>query len=284
MPCARNSRRPVDCVDFESLRPSASEDQPVVMINRRRQAEQYLQHPVHAGRPEQVLAAHHVGDALQGIVDHHREVIAGRRLLAADDDVAPGRRIGGDVADLAAGTYPDLLPAQRAGPFHRLLHVEADGIGLASCDARLAIWFLDLPRRARIDRNAIGIARPALADVTVGHQMRELGAALEAREGHAHGFKLVQRGAVAVEMLGLPPHRVLPVQPEPRQILIDRRLELGPASRRVDVLHAEQEPAAGPARHVEVHQRRERMAEMQVAVRARCETENGLRHGGCSAT
>ena len=31
-----------------------------------------------------------------------------------------------------------------------------------------------------------------------------------------------------------------------------RCLEFGPAARRVDVLHAEQEPAAGPARHVEV--------------------------------
>ena len=88
--------------------------------------------------------------------------------------------------------------------------------------------------------------------------------------------ELRERGAVVVEMLGLPPHRLLPFEAEPGEVFVDRRLELRPAARRVDVLDAQQQPAAGRARHVEVQQRRQRMAEMQMAVRARREAENGL--------
>ena len=64
---------------------------------------------MHAGRPEQVLAAHHLGDALQGIVDHDRKMIAGRRLLARQDDIAPSFRPGGDRAGFAVR---DLRPAR----------------------------------------------------------------------------------------------------------------------------------------------------------------------------
>jgi hypothetical protein len=56
-------------------------------------------------------------------------------------------------------------------------------------------------------------------------------------------------------MLGLPPHRLLPGDFKPIQILIDRGLEFRPATRRVDVLDAEQQPPAGGARHLGVEQR-----------------------------
>ena len=78
----------------------------MVVIARRRQAEQRLQQAMDAGGVKQVLPAHHVGDALRGVVDHHRQMIAGRRLLARQDDVAPGGRIGGDDAGFAAGPAP----------------------------------------------------------------------------------------------------------------------------------------------------------------------------------
>ena len=41
-------------------------DEPVMPIYRLLDTEQVLQQDVHAGRPEQVSAPHHVGDALQG--------------------------------------------------------------------------------------------------------------------------------------------------------------------------------------------------------------------------
>ena len=70
-------------------------------------------------------------------------------------------------------------------------------------------------------------------------------------------------------MLRLPPHRLFPRDAEPGEVLVDRRLVFRPAARRVDVLDAQQQPPAGGARHVEIEQRRQRMAEMQIAVRAR---------------
>jgi hypothetical protein len=222
--------------------------------------------------------------ALQRIVDHDRKVIAGRRLLAADDDVPPGGGLGGDVAALPGGSRAGLAPAQRPGPFRRLLHVEADGVRIAALDPRLPARLLHLPPRARIKRNTVRIARPAFADVAIAHHTRDLGPALEAREGQALRCQFSERRTVVIEVLGLPPHRQFPFDSEPRQVLDDRSLELRAATRRVDVLHAQQQPAAGRPRHVEVPQRRQRMAEMQMAVRARREAEYGLRHGGGFAT
>ena len=79
-------------------------------------------------------------------------------------------------------------------------------------------------------------------------------------------------------MRALAPHRLLPGDAEPGQVVVDRLLVVRPAARRVDVLDAQQEPPAGRARHVEIDQRGQRMAEMQMAVRARRETEHGRGH------
>ena len=67
------------------------------------------------GGGEQVEAAHHVGDALLGIVDRHGEMIGGRRVLAGEDDVAERfgaartsspslRQVSGPVRAIAAAT------------------------------------------------------------------------------------------------------------------------------------------------------------------------------------
>ncbi len=87
----------------------------MVVIARRRQAEQRLQQPVHGGGVEQVAPAHHVGDALRRVVDHDGEVIAGRRVLARQDDVAPGGGIGGDGAGFARRAGAGFLPGKRTG-------------------------------------------------------------------------------------------------------------------------------------------------------------------------
>ena len=115
-PRARSSRNTGGRGRFRQLPPFAVEHEAVVPVGRLRQTEQLLQQPVHAGRPEQVRAAHHLGDALQGVVDHHREVIAGRRLLAREDDVAPGFRPGGHRTGLAIGTFAVLGPAEDRRP------------------------------------------------------------------------------------------------------------------------------------------------------------------------
>ena len=50
------------------------EQQGQVQVARHRQAERTLQQDLARGGVEQVGAAHHVGDALVGVVDHHRQL------------------------------------------------------------------------------------------------------------------------------------------------------------------------------------------------------------------
>src|SRR4030095_7741537 len=62
------------------------------------------------------------------------------------------------------------------------------------------------------------------------------------------------------------------------ELRVDAALERRPAAGRVDVLDAQQEAAAGGPRHIEVEQRRERVAEMQVSGRRRRKAGKGWRH------
>ena len=67
-------------------------------------------------------------------------------------------------------------------------------------------------------------------------------------------------------MRRLPPHRPLPVEAEPAEVVLDRRDELLAAASGVDVLDAQDEAAAGGARGVMRQQCRVGMAEMEWAV------------------
>ena len=210
-------------------------------------------------------------------------MIAGRRLLAADDDVAPGGGVGGDGAGLAGRARAGFDPGERTGrsPSPRPCRGGSRRARRARC-ARRVRSAASAARRP--DRAARHRDRAASAHATRGRRpARDLGAAFEARKGQAPGLERGKRRAVVVEMLGLPPDRLFPCEPEPGEILVDRRLEFRPAARRVDILDAQQQAPAGRPRHVEVEERRQRMAEMQIAVRARREAENGLRHDslGC---
>ena len=53
-------------------------------------------------------------------------------------------------------------------------------------------------------------------------------------------------------MVGLPPHRPVPFDAEPRQILVDGGLEFRPAACLVDILDPQQEAPERGARHVEI--------------------------------
>ena len=61
----------------------------MVAIARRGQIEQRLQEPVNRGRGKEVASAHDVGDALERIVDRHRQMIARREIAPAENHVAP---------------------------------------------------------------------------------------------------------------------------------------------------------------------------------------------------
>src|SRR5262245_66316352 len=102
--------------------------------------------------------------------------------------------------------------------------------------------------------------------LALGDEARDLAAALEARIDKS--LKPRERRAVIVEMRALAAHGLLPGDAEPRQVFIDRRFVLRPAARRVDILDAQQEPAAGRARPLQTDERREGLPSLPLALRA----------------
>jgi DNA-3-methyladenine glycosylase II len=146
---------------------------------------------------------------------------------------------------------------------HRRGHVEPQGIGFARGQAGAAFCRRERIRMSRIERRAVRVVRPLAA---LREHSRDLAAAFEARIEHAQPVEFRQRGAISVEMRALAPHRLLPAQAKPRQILADGVFILRTATRGVDIFQAQQEAAAGGARHVKIEERGERMAEVQIAV------------------
>ena len=80
-------------------------------------------------------------------------------------------------------------------------------------------------------------------------------------------------------MLGLPADGALPDETEPGQVLIDRGLEFGTAACDIDILDAQEEPAAETLGEIGIEQGGIGMAQMKPPVRAGSESKNRLRHG-----
>src|SRR3989442_7686430 len=216
---------------FRQLVAVGIQDQAVVMVGRRRQSEQLLQQTVNAGRPEQIFSAHHVGDPLQRVVDHDGEVIARRRFLAGEHHIAPSLRHGRDRSGLARGTAAGLAPIERARLRERPLHVEPKRERRAGRDLFRALGAREPFGTARIERRAVGIARPWRSSLASGYESRDFRPALEARIDQALRLEPLERRAIGFEMLRLAPHRSFPGHAEPGEILEDRRFELRPAAR-----------------------------------------------------
>src|ERR1700736_5780874 len=133
-------------------------------------------------------------------------------------------------------------------------------------------------RVAGIKRSAIGIARPAALRVAFGNHPGDLAAAFKARVEETQAVQARERRAIVVEMRALAADRLFPGQPQPFEILIDGLLELRPAERAINVLYAQQELPARGSRHVKIDQRGERMAEMEITIRARRKPKDRRRH------
>src|SRR5579871_1524223 len=99
---------------FRQLMPGIIHKQPMVPIHRLAQAEQLLEQDMHAGCMEQVRAPDHLADALQSVIDHDGEVVAGWGFLARQDDVAPGLRVRDNRAAFAGWTLPLFAPGELA--------------------------------------------------------------------------------------------------------------------------------------------------------------------------
>src|SRR5450432_2556556 len=111
-----------------------------------------------------------MGDALERVVDHDREVVAGRHVLARQYEIAPSPGIGYDLAALAIRACAFLRPAQSTGPFHRAHHVEPDSKWLPAVEAFSPLLRRHLARSARIKRRTIGVAWPACMRLAVGNE------------------------------------------------------------------------------------------------------------------
>ena len=170
------------------------------------------------------------------------------------------------------------MPVQMAGTRQRRLHVETQRVWFSRRHAPGAFGRPHRLGRTGIERHAIGITRPRPPGIARRHHDRDLGTALEAWIEQAQRVESSERGAVIVMVLGLPPHRLLPAQPEPGEVLVDGSFVFPPAASFVDILDTQQQPAAGGSRHRGIDERRQRMAKMQIAVGRGRETENG-RHG-----
>src|SRR6266403_5818582 len=140
-----------------------------------------------AGRPEQVLTPHHLRHPLLDGYGDHREVIAGWRFLAREDDVAPRFRPGRYRAGLAVGTFAVLTPAEIAGARAGRGHVEPQRVRRVRFEQSRALIGRKQFCRAGIERRPVGVARPAAARLAPRYEFCNLGAGLETRIDEALG-------------------------------------------------------------------------------------------------
>ena len=130
---------------------------------------------------------------------------------------------------------------------------------------------------AGIERRAVGIARPRLSPCLEFTDRRfDRTARQESRIDQIARDQLAERLAVEIEMLRLPPHRLFPVKSQPFEIGDDPGFEFRRGAGNIDILDPQEEASVLPFRHVMVENGRERMAEMQLAVRAWCKAEDRL--------
>lgn len=240
-----------------------------------RQVQQVLQQAVHGGGVEEVEPAHHMGDALGRIIHHHRQMIAGGRIRAGQDDIAPGGRIDLDLAFFAiAGFGPG---ERRADESQRLLHVEPQRMAKPALQQSLAFRRASFPVLRGVERRAIRIARPGFAG-----RLRRMHTRLHLAAGQEGGidqplvFQPAQRRMVVVKMFGLAAHRFFPGKTDPGEIGKDLVLEFRTAARLVDVLDPQEKAPLCVQRHLLIDERGERMPEMQEAVGAWGKAEDGL--------
>ncbi len=135
------------------------------------------------------------------------------------------------------------------------------------------------PARASIERRAVGIVWPGAAGLARPRfgQRLQRGAALEARIDEPHGLEPRDHGAVVAKMLGLATVGGLEGDAEPGQVLQHRRFQMRRAAGAVDILDAQQQASAEDGGQPLVLQSAQRMAEMEQAVGARREAQDGPR-------
>ena len=160
---ATGSARSSACAPFclDSLLAVGGQHQRRVQVARRRQAERALQQDLARRVVGQVLAAHDVGDALRGVVDHHRQLVGPQAVGAPQHEVAdraaPRPDAAGPGAGRASRTRASAPASTRKAPGARRLAVQARrgrcrgttrSSSAAAADAQRGQCGIDLAARA----------------------------------------------------------------------------------------------------------------------------------------
>lgn len=152
----------------------------------RRQAQRALQQNLPRRGIEQVGAAHHVADALRGVVDHHRQLVGPATVGAQQHEIADlGVHVLGDGAahavakrDHAARRHSQAQrrPRPRLRGHAAMVHAALRGQFAAAATAGERLAGLQQPlRRGVVGRAALALARHRSIRVqTVGAQAGEL--------------------------------------------------------------------------------------------------------------
>ena len=202
-------------------------------IARRGQTEQRLQEPVNRGRGKEVASAHDVGDALERVVDRHRQMIARREIAPAEHDVAPQRRLRRTSDRAQRPRRIRSRPDSAGAAVDRASHVEAPGGFFAAREPRGAFVGGKRAAGSRIERRAVGVARDGRA--------RDFGAAAKAGIDEPARLEARERPGVIVAVLALPARRGVEAQAEPGEVVENGRLVLRLAARAVQVFNAQQQ-------------------------------------------
>jgi len=242
------------------------ENEAVVAIARLGEPEQRLQQPVDGGRRQQVAPTSHIGHALQRVVDHHGQMIAGGEIAAFEDDVSPKLRRSDDLR--WTGAFSIFAPGEGPGRFvESAPHGEPERRLVAPGEPVVRLGPGEGAARSVIEERAIGIA-PTIRSAG------DLRAATETGIDEAPLIKARERRGIVVAMLALAARRRKP-QPKPTEVIDNRRLESRLAARAVQILQAQQHAAFHLGRQALIDQRRIGVAKMERPVWRRGEAEDG---------
>lgn len=250
----------------------------MVPVTRAGKAEKRLQQTMDRGRGDEVAPARDVRDALQRVVDHHRQVIARSQIATLEDNIAPNLRRRCTLQGKSA--FAIFRPAKiRRRGVERAPRVKAERGPIAAGEAVARMRPGERAAGSGVKGRAIRVA-PSVRSA------RDLRAAAKTGVDKAALIKARKRRRIVVAMLALSARRRGKAKSKPGQIISDGRLESRLATRLVQVLNAQQHASAQFVGEAFVDEGGIGVAEMERAVRRRRETQdrrgrqNVIAHGG----
>jgi len=202
-------------------------DQRMMEVGRLGQAKQLLEQALDRCRSTQVGAAHDYRHVALGVVDDTGEMVGGGRVFAGEDRVADVAGLGGEGAPVG------FRPRRQARKFERRPRVEPPAVRRRGPAVRI-IWQGTTGTR-------IGSRRVA---VRGSQRLGDVSAGAEAGEYQPSRPQIIERALVCSGALRLYQHRLVPLEAEPLQVLINPADELRLAPRLVEVLDPKAKLAA----------------------------------------